>query len=66
MVKLWLLIMKIFIRMTRMQKVMLFKPAYCLNFATGEVWFGGGKAKINADGSGYLANKKLVGIKMEI
>ena len=36
-----------------------FKPAFCLNFKTGEVWFGGGKAKINADGSGYLANKKI-------
>lgn len=36
-----------------------FKPAFCLNFKTGEVWFGGGKAKINADGSGYLANKSI-------
>ena len=36
-----------------------FKPAFCLNFKTGEVWFGGGKAKINADGSGYLANKAI-------
>lgn len=36
-----------------------FKPAYCLNFATGEVWFGGGKAYIAPDGSGYFANKQF-------
>jgi hypothetical protein len=36
-----------------------FKPAFCLNFKTGEAWFGGGKTKINADGSGYLANGKI-------
>lgn len=23
-----------------------FKPAFCLNFKTGEAWFGGGKTKI--------------------
>lgn len=33
-----------------------FRPNYCVNFKTGEVWTGAGKINFKADGSGYLAN----------
>lgn len=37
-----------------------FKPAFCLDFKKGEVWFGGGKVHFAKDGSGYLANKNII------
>lgn len=36
-----------------------FKPAWCVNLVTGEMWTGTGKCYFAADGSGYLANKKI-------
>ena len=36
-----------------------FKPAWCVNLLTGEMWLGKGASYFNNDGSGYLVNKEL-------
>ena len=36
-----------------------FDPAWCVNLVTGEQWSGTGAVYFAADGSGYLANKKI-------
>lgn len=36
-----------------------FDPAWCINLVTGEQWSGTGAVYFAADGSGYLANKKI-------
>lgn len=36
-----------------------FKPSYCVNLKTGEVWAGAGKIYLGSDGSGYLADKHI-------
>ena len=36
-----------------------FKPAFCVNLKTGDVYAGGGKNKLAGDGSGWLANKGI-------
>lgn len=37
-----------------------FKPNICIDFATGNAWFGGGKHHLNKDGSGYLSSKNII------
>lgn len=37
-----------------------FKPNICIDFATGNAWFGGGKHHFNKDGSGWLIDGKVV------
>lgn len=36
-----------------------FKPAWCVNLITGEMWSGTGKVYFGADGSGYIANNNI-------
>ena len=36
-----------------------FKPAWCVNLITGEMWAGTGTSYFGADGSGYVANKTI-------
>ena len=36
-----------------------FKPAWCVNLVTGEMWTGTGSSYFAGDGSGYLANNKI-------
>ena len=36
-----------------------FRPNVCINFKTGEAWFGAGKIKFNSSGSGYMSNGKF-------
>lgn len=36
-----------------------FKPSMCMNFKTGEAWFGGGSSYIGPSGEGYLAGKNF-------
>lgn len=36
-----------------------FRPNFCVNFETGEVWTSAGKNYFAADGSGHLANKHI-------
>lgn len=37
-----------------------FKPNICIDFATGNAWFGGGKHHLNKDGSGYLSGENII------
>lgn len=37
-----------------------FKPNICIDFANGNVWFGGSKHHLNKDGSGYLSDKNII------
>ncbi|QWM89955.1 tail protein [uncultured phage cr54_1] len=37
-----------------------FKPNICIDFANGNVWFGGSKHHLNKDGSGYLSGKNII------
>lgn len=37
-----------------------FKPNICIDFATGNAWFGGGKHHLNKDGSGYLSDRNII------
>lgn len=36
-----------------------FKPAWCVNLVTGEMWVGTGKSYFAADGAGYVANGNI-------
>ena len=36
-----------------------FKPAWCVNLVTGELWAGTGRSYFAADGSGYVANRNI-------
>ena len=36
-----------------------FRPNYCLNCETGEIWFGAGSSHFDPDGSGELANGNI-------
>lgn len=36
-----------------------FKPSFCVNLKTGDLWAGGGKSYLAGDGSGWLANKNI-------
>lgn len=37
-----------------------FKPNICIDFANGNVWFGGSKHHLNKDGSGYLSGENII------
>ena len=36
-----------------------FRPNVCINFKTGEAWYGAGKIRLGDDGSGYLADQYI-------
>lgn len=37
----------------------VFKPNWCVNLKTGEMWTGAGKSHFASDGSGFLANENI-------